>query len=161
MFRLDVSVTQSWSVNPWKTAKNVSWGLCYFQVTYCRNRSDRMINLDFTFLTFRKNKTAMSAIISQLQLWFNDVNLRPRHLQRSTEGRETTSLWMTSRQTNTEKQVSLLSLERVQGTVSGFVTFYSASPWRQCFFLFSEDKSKIELCSLKQLSLVTLGLYPS
>lgn len=48
---------------------------------------------------------------------------------------------MTSAQINTENQAFLMSLELVQGTLSGFVTLNSVSLRRQCLLIVSKDKS--------------------
>lgn len=56
----------------------------------------------------------------------------------------------------TEKQASIMSLKLVQGTLSGFVTFYSASLRRQFPLFVSKDKREVIVCSL-QPPLVTFG----
>lgn len=72
----------------------------------------------------------------------------PRHLQRSVQSKNNSKY---------KTQPSLLFLELVQGTVGGLVTFYSASLNRLTLFV-SKDKCEVIVCSLRQPSLVTLGL---
>ncbi len=59
----------------------------------------------------------------------------------------------------TKEQASPLSLELVQGEVSGFVIFYSVSLRRQCLLIVSKDKSKVIHCPLRQPSLITFSLH--